>query len=148
MSVKKNALTLLLGMLALSQSACSLASYQTMEALVGGAGGSIAGGGVGYIIGQEIGKKTENTATGAAVGAAAGVALGALVHENNVELSKEREVVVREAKLIDENQKEIDRLREEVNEESNWGRNETKPWNERYADDIPDEPFQGVSLGY
>lgn len=126
--------------------ACSAASYGTSEGIFGAIAGGLAGAGVGTIIGDEYGKKTENIALGSGVGAASGLVLGALLHERNAPLKKEKVQIVRQAKFIGERQKEIDTLREEVDAESSWGRLDVKPWSERYQIETSDLPYQGIGI--
>lgn len=102
------------------------------------------GAGAGYAVGNEIGKKTENTLLGAGIGAGLGLMAGGLLHEQNLKVAKARAIVVREARMLDRNQKEIDNLRERIYESSSWGGNESRPWNERYWGEDPDYPYQGT----
>ena len=127
-------------------SACSPGSYASNEGMMGAFTGTLLGSGVGWYLGDELGKKKENILLNAAIGGGLGLVGGALLNEQKVRLAKEREVVIREALLIDENQKELDNLREDLDESTNWGRGEVKPWNERYPDEAYDLPFSGQSL--
>ena len=139
---------LILGsLLSMSQVACTAASYVSQEALSGTAMGSLAGAGVGWLIGNEVGMKTENVAVNAAIGGGLGLLAGAIINEKNVSIARQREVVMREARLVSKNQQELDRLRENLYDSTSWGRGETKPWNERYLEEDPARPYQGPS-GY
>ena len=129
-----------------STSACSASSFPTWEGLAGLTAGAAAGAGIGSIIGDEYGKKTENTLLAGGIGAATGLAIGALIHDNRMELAKEDAQVIREAQQLDSRQKEIDDIRRAVDSDSSWGRNEVKPWQERYNVETSDIPYQGVAL--
>lgn len=123
---------------------CSPASMFSQEGAIAGLITSGIGAGAGYAVGNQIGKKTENTLLGAGTGAALGLMAGGLLHEQNLRTAKQRAVVVREARMIDSNQKEIDDLRERVTESTRWGGNEVRSWNERYLDEEPANPYQGA----
>ncbi len=125
---------------------CSLSSYGTQEGVLGSIAGLVVGGGIGQILGDEYGKKTENTALGAGIGAASGLALGALIHDNRSQIAKEKALVVRKERQIDDRQKEIDELREDVYSQSSWGRLEVQPWSERYKIETSEIPYQGLGL--
>lgn len=124
-------------------SACSPSGYSSREGMTGAMLGTALGSGVGWLLGNEVGDKTENVALNAAIGGGIGLLAGALMHERNISLARKRAVVIREAALASENQKEIDALRQRVDDASSWGRNEVKPWDERYIGNEPDRPFQG-----
>lgn len=142
MLIKKSYLMLVC--LSLFGNACSLSSYPTLEGLVGTLAGAGAGAGIGHLIGDQIGNKDKNMAISAGVGAVSGLAIGALIHDQRAQLAKEEEAVIREAKMIGERQKEIDRLHDEVYSESSWGRLEVKPWHERYQIDSSEYPYQSA----
>ena len=135
--------SLILGFLLLSASACSMSSALTQEAIMGTAFGTAAGVGTGYLIGDEIGKQTENMALAGGVGAGLGLLAGGLLHEHNVKEAEQRSVLIREVKMIGENQREIDALRERLTESSTWGKGEVKPWKERYWGDNYNIPYEG-----
>ena len=140
-------LPLALAVSSFSASGCSAAAYGSQEAFTSGLAGGAVGSGIGYLIGDRIGNKSQNIAVNGAIGAGLGLLAGAAINERNIQLAKQREIVVREARLIGKTQMELDKLREELNESTSWGRNEVKPWDQRYtADDYP-APFQG-STGY
>lgn len=140
MNFPKKALTLAV---LLSTQGCSLASYASQEAFTGGIAGAAVGSGVGWLIGEQVGNKSENIAVNAAIGAGLGLLAGAVLNERNLQLAREREVVVREAKLISKTQRELDELRENLNDSSSWGRNEVTPWDQRYWGEDPHIPYQG-----
>lgn len=48
---------------------------------------------------------------------------------------------------VDATQKEIDELREEINESTKYGRGEKKDWEDRYLDHNPSTPYQGPTPG-
>ena len=125
-------------------SGCAPSSMFSQEGGVAGLIMSGVGAGAGYAVGNQIGKKTENTLLGAGTGAALGLMAGGLLHEQNLRTAKARAVVVREARMIDSNQKEIDDLRERVTESTRWGGNEVRSWNDRYLDEEPANPYQGA----
>lgn len=124
-------------------SSCSLANYGSQEAVVGAAGGGLLGGAVGYAIAQKVGNTNKNVLTNAAIGSGLGIAAGALMNQRNVANAKKREVVIREAKLINKNQMELDKLRQEIYDSSSWGNNEVDTWDKRYEGEYKSEPFQG-----
>ena len=130
-----------------STSGCSASAYGSQEAFTSGLAGGAVGSAVGWLIGDKIGNKSENIAVNGAIGAGLGLLAGAAINERNIQLAKQREIVVREARLISKTQMELDRLRENLNDSSSWGRNETKPWDQRYTADDYAPPFQG-STGY
>ena len=125
--------------------ACSPGSYATGEALAGTLVGSSAGAGVGWLLGERVGNKTKNVLVNSAIGAGVGVAAGALVHEQTAPLRRREDAVRREARLIGETQKEIDDLRQSIYDQSSWGNNELKPWDERYLGEDAITPYQGYS---
>lgn len=129
--------------LSLSTTGCSLANYVSQEGLTGALGGTAVGSAVGWFIGEEVGNKEENIALNAAIGTGVGILAGAAVNQKNIRSARKKEVAIREAKLISKNQKELDKLREEINESSSWGRNEVKPWDKRYIANEQDPPYQG-----
>lgn len=126
-----------------SQVACTAASYVSQEALTAGTVGSLTGSGIGWLIGNEIGDKSKNIAVNAAIGGALGLVAGALINEKNIRIAREREVVMREARLISRNQRELDTLRENLYDSTSWGRAEVKPWDQRYIIDTSESPYQG-----
>jgi len=134
---------ILLAILLLASSACSVSSAFTQEALVGTTLGTVAGTGVGYLIGDKIGKKTENMAVAGGVGAGLGLLAGSLLHERSVREAEERSVIIREVRMIGENQREIDELREKLVDSTTWGRGEVKPWKERYWGENYSSPYEG-----
>ncbi len=128
-------------------SGCTAASYVSQEALTASLVGSAAGSGIGWLIGNEVGSKTENIAVNAAIGGGLGLLAGAIINEKNVSLARKREVVLREARLMDRNQMDLDRLREDLYDSTSWGRAETKSWDERYQVEQSGRPYQGPT-GY
>ncbi len=126
---------------------CAPSSMFTQEGAGFGIVSGLLGGGAGYLIGEEVGKKTENTLLGTGVGVGLGMMAGGLIHEQNVRTAQKRTVVVREARLIGETQKELDHLRNELTESTTWGGNEVKPWNERYWGEDTGIPYQGAVAG-
>ena len=137
--------TLAIATLLGSGTGCSYDRMFTSEGLWGTSLGTAAGVGGGYLVGQQIGKPTENMALLGGVGAGAGLLAGGLLHEENVKASQKKLQVVREARLIGDNQREIDHLRQSLEDSSVWGQNEVKPWNERYVTDEDDgySTYQG-----
>lgn len=132
----------------LSSNLTACSSLFTTEGLWGTTIGSAAGIGTGYIVGDNIGKQTENMLLIGGVGAGLGALAGTLLHDENVKSSQKKLAVVREARLIGENQREIDHLRRSLEDSSTWGQLEVKPWNERYVtdEDASNVPYQGVKL--
>ncbi len=126
---------------------CTAASYVSQEALTASLAGSAVGSGVGWLIGNEVGNKTQNIAVNAAIGGGLGLLAGAIINEKNVSLARKREVVLREARLMDRNQHELDRLREDLYDSTSWGRAETRTWDHRYQQDSSGRPYQGPT-GY
>ncbi len=143
--VKLKSLALLLALPLLG--GCSYASVFSTEALVGSTLGAVGGTAAGYGIGESIGKKTENMALGAGIGTGLGMLAGGLLHERNVREAQTREVLIRDARMVGENQREIDALRERMTESSSWGRGEVKSWNERYWGDSDGVPYEGRYIG-
>lgn len=131
-----------------SLSACSSSSILSSEGLWGASLGTAAGAGAGYLVGDHIGKQTENMALLGGVGAGVGILAGGLLHDENVRSSQQKLAVVREARLIGENQKELDHLRQSMEDATVWGQTEVKPWNERYVTDenSSNTPYQGSSV--
>ena len=97
---------------------------------------------MGYVIGDKIGKKTENMVLAGAIGAGAGMLAGGLINDN-LELEKAKTRIIRQARQTDARQHEIDSLRESLTDASNWGKLETRSWNERYRGDYYDTPYEG-----
>lgn len=124
---------------------CSASSLLTTEGVAGTALGTIGGTGVGYFVGEQLGKKTENMALAGGIGAGLGMLVGGMLHERNVSEVRARQVLVREAQVVNENQREIDSLREKLTDSSTWGRGEVKSWNERYMGESYDIPYEGFS---
>jgi hypothetical protein len=127
----------------LSFTGCSFSSLGTSEALLGGGLGAAAGTGAGYAIGESIGKSTENMLLVGGIGTGLGLLGGAMLHERNMKEAQRRDVLIREIRMVGENQKEIDSLRERMHDESSWGGMEVKPWNERYLGESYNTPYEG-----
>ncbi len=125
-----------------SLSSCSSSSALSSIGLIGTGLGAAAGTGVGYVIGDKIGKKTENMVLAGAIGAGAGMLAGGLINDN-LELEKAKTRIIRQARQTDARQHEIDSLRESLTDASNWGKLETRSWNERYRGDYYDTPYEG-----
>jgi hypothetical protein len=132
----------------LSSAGCSPGAFLSGEAGIGSLGGAAVGSAVGAVIGADKGNMTANIAANGLIGAGVGLLGGAIAHGMGEAGGKKQEIVLREAKMIDENQKEIDLLRQEVDDSTKWGRAETKSWNERYLGEDPSEPYQGPSIDY
>lgn len=129
-------------------SGCSPTSSISPEIFTGTALGTAAGSSVGWIFSREYGNTAQNLLVNGAIGAGVGLLAGTLLHERNVKLAQERQVVIREAEVIDESQKEIDQLREKVYDSSSWGRNETKSFDRRYQTEESEAPYQGAPTFY
>ena len=123
--------------------ACSPGAYTSTESLMGAALGTAAGSGVGLLYANKYGNKTENILINGAIGSGVGLLAGALLHERNLKVAKERDVVLREARLIHENEKELVELRKQIESASSWGQNEPKPYDQRYPEANPNRPYQG-----
>ena len=78
-----------------------------------------------------------------AIGGGLGMLAGGMLHERNVSEVKKRQLLVREARVVSENQREIDAMRENLAESTRWGGGEVKPWNERYWGESYDTPYEG-----
>ena len=129
---------------AMTQTGCSPAGLASTEGMFGGLAGAAVGSGVGALLAdQSGGSMGKNIALNAAIGAGVGLLGGSILGENNLKIQRQREIVLREAELIDENQRELDLLRGQIDESSSWGRNEVKPWNERYPAEDLQLPFDG-----
>lgn len=124
-------------------SGCSASSAFTQSGGVGALVGGAAGAGIGASIGDQYGETQFGALLGGGIGAGLGLLTGAVIHEQNEEMARKEEIVVREAVGVSPEQYEIEALRKEVNESSDWGRNETKPWEERYRGSNPNAPYQG-----
>ena len=122
---------------------CSPTAVTAPEGMIGTALGAAAGSGVGLLFGNKEGNTTENVIVNSAIGAGVGLLAGSLLHERNLQIAKEREVVLREARMLDSNQQDIDQLRRKVYDSSSWGANETKVWDERYEENQSNRPYQG-----
>lgn len=127
----------------LSCSSCSPTNAASQEGLIGALFGGGVGAGIGSYFGKEFGHETENIAINSGIGAGLGLMAGALIHDINQESERKKAVIIRQAKMIGENQTELDRLREEYSESTKWGRSEVRPWKERYWGDNPGEPYLG-----
>ncbi len=141
----RTALNLLLGTaIIFSTSACSARNYTSQEGLFGTLLGTGIGSGIGWVLGEKVGNKGKNIAVNAAIGGGLGLLGGAVLNQRNIQVAREREVVVREARMISKNQRELDRLRSEVYESSSWGQNEVKSWDQRYTGRNDDRPFMSA----
>ena len=138
-------ITTILICLSISCTSCSLVNYASQEALGGALGGSLIGGAAGYAISTQVGNAAQNVLVNGAIGTAAGLAAGAYINQRNIKNAKKREVVVREAKLINKNQYEIDELRKKVYDSSSWGNNEVETWDKVYPATNSGTPHQGSS---
>lgn len=127
-------------------SSCSPTSYISQEGMLGGLTGTLLGSGVGWYLGSEKGHMGENIALNAAIGGGLGLLGGAMLYDHNVKLVQKREVVQREARLVSQNQREIDLLRQELDDASSWGRNETQSWDRRYLDEESGYPYQSSTM--
>ena len=137
-----------LAFVALCSSVAGCTSYSSImssEGIWGTSLGAAAGVGGGYLLGQEVGKETENMLLLGGIGAGLGALSGGLLHDENVKSSQKKLAVVREARLIGENQREIDHLRQALEDSSIWGQTEVKPWDQRYVidEDAGYDVYQG-----
>lgn len=123
---------------------CSPSSMFTSEGAYSSAAGGILGTGIGYAIGQQVGKTTENMLLAGTIGSGIGLMAGGLLHEHNIAVSQKQEVLIRQVRMVDDNQREIDSLREKLHDSTSWGGNEVKPWNERYWGDNYQHPYEGT----
>lgn len=123
-----------------SVSACGNSAMLNAGTLAGTALGAAGGMGLGAAIGEGQGKEL----TGALIGTGAGAALGMLsgISYHRELAAAQRSVVIREAEEVSEVQRKIDSAREDIYDQSSWGSNETKPWNERYWGEAPNV-YQG-----
>ena len=122
---------------------CSASSAFTQSGGLGALFGGAAGAGIGAAVGDQHGEAQLGAAVGGAIGAGLGLLTGGIIHEQNEATAKQDEIVVRQAAAVSREQLEIDALRKQVNESSDWGGNETKPWEERYNGSNPNRPYQG-----
>ncbi|HQH27714.1 MAG TPA: hypothetical protein PLP17_09990, partial [Oligoflexia bacterium] len=127
----------------LSLHACSPASYTSTESLIGGLTGGAIGSGIGYYFGDTYGNMTDNVMLNGAPGAGIGILGGAMLADRNLVVERQREIVKREAELIDQNQRELDILRTGLYDSTSWGGNETKPWDLRYPAEDAGLPYEG-----
>lgn len=125
--------------------ACSPASVLSSEGAIGGLVGGAAGTGVGYLIGEQIGKKPENMLLAGSIGSGLGLMAGGMLYERNLVAVKEKQIILRQARRVSEQQREIDRIRQQMHDSSSWGQMERKPWNERYWGDSYNSPYEGSS---
>lgn len=123
--------------------ACTPGAYTAQESLIGAGLGTAVGSGVGLMFGNKYGNTTENILINGAIGSGVGLLAGALVHERNLKVAKEREVVKREARLIYENERELSELRRQIESASSWGNNEPKSFDLRYQEVNSNRPYQG-----
>ena len=86
----------------------------------------------------------ENVLVNGAIGAGAGLLTGVIINEYQKRQSPEEIRIIREAQLIGSNQTTIDKLRKEVDESSDWGKNESRSWEERYQTEDSHRPYLGV----
>lgn len=124
-------------------SACSPGSYLSTESFAGTALGAAAGSGVGLLFANKVGNTAENVLINGAIGSGIGLLAGAMLHERNLEVAQQREVALREARLLHENERELTILRRQIESASSWGNNETKDFGERYPETNPNRPYQG-----
>ena len=134
-------------LLTLSLSACSASSIMTPFAAVG----TLAGAGLGAVTGAVVAAtddsfdKNATIALGTGAGAATGVIVGAMMHERQQEIEKIRPIVREPMYTDNEVQREIDGLRQEMRDDSSYGRSEVKPWDDRYLEN-DSLPYQGVGV--
>ena len=129
-------------------SACSPANFWSANAGLGALGGTAIGAGIGGIIGQEHGNMTANVLANGALGALGGLAAGGIYNAMLPADESQNGIVERRAVMVNENQHEIDELRQQVDDSGRWGRAEEKPWEERYLGNNPNEPYQGPGIQY
>ena len=124
---------------------CAPATLLATESLTGSLVGTLGGSAVGLFFAesQDVSKTTENILVNGAIGAGIGLLAGAYIHQQNLEIAKERAKVEKEYQLLRENQTEIDELRKKVYDSSSWGANESRPWKERYRINTESDPYQG-----
>ena len=123
---------------------CSAQSAASSTALLAGLIGGGAGVAGGAIIGQNdrsIGAKRGAVALGT-VGALLGATAGSVARQNEIDAQRET-YFKREPYETDQRQLEIDKFREQVYESSSWGRNEVRPYEERYVILDENPPYQG-----
>ena len=137
--------TLFSALLICPLAACSPSSILTSEGATGGLIGGAAGTGVGYLIGQQIGKKPENMLLAGSIGTGLGLMAGGLLYERNLVAVQEKHIILRQARRVSEQQREIDHIRQQMTDSSTWGQMERKSWNERYWGDGYNNPYEGTS---
>ena len=129
-------------------SSCSPANFWSPNAGYGALGGTLIGSGIGAVIGQENGNMTSNVIANGLLGTAGGVLAGGFYNAAQPVDNSMADVVERRAIYINSNQAEIDAMRQQVDDAGRWGRNEEKPWDERYLGSNPNVPYQGPGIQY
>ena len=132
----------------LSLTSCSPANFWSANAGYGALAGTAVGSGIGAIIGQQHGHMAANILANGALGTLGGLAAGGLYNAMQPVDHSMDDVVERQAVSVNSNQAEIDALRQQVDDAGRWGRNETKPWEERYLGANPNAPYQGPGIEY
>ena len=123
--------------------ACSAGSAFTQSGALGTVLGGAAGAGIGASLGKQHGETELGALVGGSIGAGLGLISGAIIHEQSEQMARKEEIVVRQAAAVSPEQLEIDALRKEINASSDWGRNETKSWEDRYEGSRSNSPYQG-----
>lgn len=132
-----------LGLFAVSTSACSAPGNLPSTSLAGGGVGAIAG----YFLGEnaaETGRENTGRAIGAGLGVVSGAIAGGIVEKSNQRAQAEalpnKRVPEDQDRSLD---REIDRARRDLDEKLNYGRSETKTYEERYRESESHLPYQG-----
>ncbi len=144
-SLFKQTLNVILSVGLLSVSACSASSAATGPGIIAGLVGAGAGVAAGSIIDETYELSASSMAVLGGAGAALGLIAGALIYENQQASLEEEKPTIRKASFDIQNdpqQREIDALRRQMEDDSVWGRSETKSWNDRYLGDNPSIPYQ------
>jgi len=132
----------LLGLVLAFGTSCSAGGNLPTTPLLGGGAGGLAG----YWIGDSLadpGRENAGRAIGAGLGIVSGAVAGGLV-ERNSEEQRRRALPTKRVKETQDRTLdiEIDRARRELDDGLNYGRSETKSYEERYRDSESNTPYQ------
>lgn len=114
---------------------------------IGGVTGALLGTGIGGLTGYAQGDLERGAVIGGVAGAVIGTITGGMFPESESEEAQTEKIVIRVPSYPSDTQKEIDALRQRMEDDSILGGGEVKPWNERYQGNEVPIHYQGPETG-
>lgn len=114
---------------------------------IGGVTGALVGTGIGGLTGYAQGDLERGALIGGVAGAVLGTIAGGMFPESESEEAQTEKIVIRTPRYPLDTQKEIDTIRQQMEDSSILGGGEVKPWNERYQGNEVPIHYQGPETG-